>query len=53
MVTIGLRDVIVVDAGDVLLVAAADASQQVKLAAEAWAAGDTPAPRKPDASDAA
>lgn len=53
VVTIGLRDVIVVDAGDVLLVAAADASQQVKLAAEAWAAGDTPAPRKPDASDAA
>ena len=39
VVTIGLSDVIVVDAGDVLLVAAADASQEVKVMAEAWAAG--------------
>ena len=39
IVTIGLRDVIVVDAGDVVLVAAAGASQQVKEVAEAWAAG--------------
>jgi mannose-1-phosphate guanylyltransferase len=39
VVTIGLRGVIVVDAGDVLLVAAADASQEVKVMAEAWAAG--------------
>ena len=38
VVTIGLRDVIVVDVGDVILVAAADASQQVKTAAEWWAA---------------
>ncbi len=37
IVTIGLRDVIVVDAGDVILVAAADASQEVKVAAERWA----------------
>jgi hypothetical protein len=37
VVTIGLRDVIVVDAGDVILVAAADASQEVKAAAEWWA----------------
>ena len=39
VVTIGLRDIIVVDAGDVILVADAGASQQVKAAAEAWAAG--------------
>jgi mannose-1-phosphate guanylyltransferase/mannose-6-phosphate isomerase len=43
VVTIGLRDVIVVDAGDVILVAAADASQRVKTAAEAWAADTIPA----------
>lgn len=40
IVTIGLRDVIVVDAGDVVLVASADSAQQVKAAAERWAAGD-------------
>ena len=40
IVTIGLRDVIVVDAGDVILVAAAGASQDVKVAAERWAAGE-------------
>lgn len=40
IVTIGLRDVIVVDAGDVILVAAAGASQEVKVAAERWAAGE-------------
>jgi mannose-1-phosphate guanylyltransferase len=39
IVTIGLRDVIVVDAGDVILVASAGASQDVKIAAELWAAG--------------
>ncbi len=42
IVTIGLHDVIVVDAGDVVLVAAADASQEVKVAAEAWTAGRVP-----------
>jgi mannose-1-phosphate guanylyltransferase len=40
IVTIGLRDVIVVDAGDVVLIASAAAAQQVKTAAEQWAAGD-------------
>jgi mannose-1-phosphate guanylyltransferase len=40
IVTVGLRDVIVVDAGDVILVAAAGASQDVKAAAERWAAGE-------------
>ena len=44
IVTIGLRDIIVVDAGDVILVAAAGESQAVKVAAEAWAAGRVPAP---------
>jgi mannose-1-phosphate guanylyltransferase/mannose-6-phosphate isomerase len=39
VVTIGLGDVIVVDTGDALLVAAADASQEIKAIAEAWAAG--------------
>jgi mannose-1-phosphate guanylyltransferase/mannose-6-phosphate isomerase len=39
VVTIGLRDVIVVDTGDVILIAAADASQQVKTVAEQWARG--------------
>jgi mannose-1-phosphate guanylyltransferase len=42
IVTIGLRDVIVVDAGDVILVAAAGASQDVKVAAERWARGEIP-----------
>lgn len=42
VVTIGLRDVIVVDAGDVILVASGDASQQVKVAAEQWAADHRP-----------
>ena len=37
IVTVGLDGVIIVDAGDVVLVAAADAAQQVKAAAEAWA----------------
>jgi mannose-1-phosphate guanylyltransferase/mannose-6-phosphate isomerase len=37
IVTIGLRDIIVVDAGDVVLVASADAAQQVKDAADWWA----------------
>jgi mannose-1-phosphate guanylyltransferase/mannose-6-phosphate isomerase len=37
IVTIGLHDVIVVDAGDVVLVASADAAQQVKDAADWWA----------------
>jgi mannose-1-phosphate guanylyltransferase len=36
VVTIGLRDVIVVDAGDVVLVVAADADQQVKVIAAEW-----------------
>ncbi len=39
IVTIGLLDVIIVDAGDVIMVAAAGASQEVKTAAELWAAG--------------
>lgn len=39
VVTIGLRDVIVVDAGDVVLVMAAEAAQRVKVVAEEWSAG--------------
>ena len=42
VVTIGLRDIIVVDAGDVILVADAGASQQVKVAAEQWASAVDP-----------
>lgn len=37
IVTVGLHGVIVVDAGDVIPVAAADAAQDVKSAAAAWA----------------
>ena len=42
VVTIGLRDVIVVDAGDVVLVVAADADQEVKVLAAEWSAGTMP-----------